>query len=75
MQKSNSYLARVNISVVPLSIDGAQGDGPQVWAEASQLGNVVGHLKHNKTHSKGKTQCFYGKRTPELEELFSVLLL
>lgn len=30
---------------VPLSIHRAHGDGPQVWAEAGQLGNVVGHLQ------------------------------
>lgn len=35
-----------NFSVmVPLSIHGAQRGGPQVWAEAGQLGNVVCHLQ------------------------------
>lgn len=37
----------MNISVVPLSVDSAQGDGPQVRTEAGQLGNVVGHLQHD----------------------------
>lgn len=46
--KNNSFN---NNSVVPLSIDGAQGDGPQVWAEASQLRNVVCHLQHQITHT------------------------
>lgn len=41
--------------VVPLSIDGAQGYGPEVWAEPGQLGDVVCHLQHATTNSDQNT--------------------
>ena len=38
---------------VPLSVNGAEGHAPVVWAVLGQLGDVVGHLTANNQHVHG----------------------
>lgn len=47
------------MSLVPLTVDGAQGHAPKVGAEAGQLGDIVRHLQRHTAEEKYKDRGLF----------------